>query len=77
MTEIFFDLILFKTHEFTSLYAETSWTEISDRSFNSEIKKNNLSINKVVITIAKTKSTIITGPPLSKKSNRDVNGRAK
>jgi len=51
--------------------------EISDRSFNSEIKKKSLSIKRVVITIANTNKTIITGPPLSKKSNRDVKGRAR
>jgi len=41
------------------------------------IKNNNLSISKEVIIIARIKRTIITGPPLSKKSNRDVKGRVK
>jgi hypothetical protein len=41
------------------------------------MKKKSLSISNEVITIASTNNTIITGPPLSKKSNRDVNGRAK
>ena len=77
ITDIFLDLILLKTQLFSCLNKITSLCDMSDKSFNSDIKNNNLSISKEVIIIARIKRTIITGPPLSKKSNRDVKGRVK